>query len=247
MPQLTISIIQTTGLGVFIYYLIRGLHAKINGLEGVVNTQKQTIETMNKRIEETEKVGGIYRNLISDLPADLDNYKTIVSKTKDEIILELKNQNEETAKKLDEAKKVIESSGNPQEQINMHLAVLKNLLSEPVQRNESHFKNAYELKAVSEFNGRTLESSVSQIIKSKTLDEFLRNMGYDVNITENDSVFKIIFSDERKTPDGEHIEAAIGSHSITGGWNVIANNKIWVNQARINEWKDEFSSIKTIT
>jgi hypothetical protein len=48
---------STTGLGVCIWYLLRGLTEKITSLEGVIVAQKQTIEVMDKRIEETEKIG----------------------------------------------------------------------------------------------------------------------------------------------------------------------------------------------
>ncbi|TQP65385.1 hypothetical protein FLL91_19175, partial [Vibrio cholerae] len=44
------SILETTGLGTFIYFGYKGLSSKLNSLETVVNTQKQTIDTMDKRI-----------------------------------------------------------------------------------------------------------------------------------------------------------------------------------------------------
>ncbi|MDM3870153.1 hypothetical protein QSV34_02160 [Porticoccus sp. W117] len=240
------SIIEVTGLGVFIYYLFRSLSAKINSLEGVINAQKQTIDVMDKRIEETEKVGGIYKNLISDLPEDIDNYKTIISKTKDDVILELKTKNEEVEVKLKEAREIIQRSGDPKEEVNLHLSVLKNLLSEPALE-DSHFKKEYDLKAIAEFGGRAIEQSIAGIVKSKTLDEYFHLMGFDVTITDDDSVIKEIFSDERKLPNGERIESAMVNHSVSGGWHILANNKAWINDVRLNELKDEFSAIKTVT
>jgi len=239
------SILEATGLGVFIYYLFRGLSAKINSLESVVTAQKQTIEVMDKRIEETEKVGGIYKNLLADLPADIDNYKTIISKTKDEVILELKTQKKESEEKLQEAKKVIQSSGDPQEEINLHLSILKNLLSEPTVSREHH-KKEYDLKSISEFCDRSLETAVSKIVKSKTIDQFFHSLNIDVTITNDESVVKVIFSEKREMPSGEAIESAMANYSIDG-WHVFANNKAWINEVRLSELKDEFSAIKTIT
>lgn len=238
-----VSILEATGLGVFIYYLFRGLSAKINSLEGVVTAQKQIIEVMDKRIEETEKVGGIYKNLLSDLPAEIDNYKTIISKTKDDVILELKEQKKDTEHKLKEAKEIIQSSGDPQEEIKLHLSVLKVLLSKP--ETENH-KNEYYLKAISEFGDRSLESSVSEIVKARTLDEFFHRLNIKVTITNDDSIMKIVFSKNRKLPNGDPINSAMASHSFERDWHVFANNQAWINEARFSELKDEFSTIKTV-
>lgn len=243
MDPLLASILQTTGLGVFIWYLLRGLTEKITSLEGVIVAQKQTIEVMDKRIEETEKIGGIYKNLLSDLPSDIDNYKTLVSKTKDAVIVELQNQNAETKKKLDEAQKQIQASGSSQEQIAAHLKALKNLLSKP--RNQFGHESELDLKNLCEFNERTVESCVSLILESPTLDEFLHRLGFHVELTEDITPSRSVFSD-RTLPDGTPIVAARAAHSIDGGWFTVANDRIWVNQVRLGQWKDEFSMVKTI-
>ncbi len=99
------NILQTLGLGIFFYYLIRGLRLKITALEGTISVQNQTLEAMEKRIEETEKVGALYKNLIADLPKDLDNYRAIISRTKDDVILELNTEIQNKQKKLEEAEK----------------------------------------------------------------------------------------------------------------------------------------------
>lgn len=239
------TILESTGLGVFMYYLFRGLTMKINSIESVVKAQKATIDIMDKRIEETEKIGNIYKNLISDLPADIDNYKTIISKTKDETIVELKNQNEISKKKLDEAQRIIESSGNSKEIINSHLRTLKSLMSKPP-KNQHGISKDYDIREISEFAGRSIEHSVTLIVESPTVEVFLEKNGFQVNITEDDEIAKTFFI-ERKTPSGESIEIAMVSHSIDGGWFAVANNKIWVNSIRLNQWKDEFSAIKTIS
>ncbi len=246
METAIVSILEVTGLGIFIYYLFRGLLAKINGLENVLVAQKQVIDVMDKRIEETEKVGGIYKNLIADLPDDIDNYKTIISKTKDDVILELNSQKEETERKLEEAKLIIQNSGDPKEEINTHLCVLKNLLSETEVGND-HAKKEYDLKGIAEYSNKSIEKSVEAIVKSKTLDEYLHNMGFEVVVTEDDSILKSIFNENRQMPDGEPIKSAMANHSFGGGWHIFANRKAWINSIRLNELKDEFSAVKTIS
>ncbi len=244
------SLVQTAGLGIFVFYLIRGLKSEINSLRQTIDTQSKTLEVMDKRIVETEKIGDIYKNLISDLPQDIDNFKTIISKTKDETILELKNQHEATKKKLEEAKKIIESSEQGPNIIKLHLKVLKNLLSEPKFENLP-FKREYELSKICEFGGRTLEKCVPLLIESKTLEEFLQRIGFDVIVTDDESgtIMKSVFSSnvrERKTPRGEPLMYATAAHSISGGWHLIANDEFYLNKIKLDELKDEFSAVKTL-
>lgn len=243
------NIVEALGLGIFIFYLIRGLKTKIVSLESTVNIQNQTLDVMEKRISETEKVGDIYKNLISDLPQDLDNYKTILSKTKDETIVELKNQNETARKKLDEAEQKIQNSPQSPELIKHHLKVLKNLLSANSHK-KAGLHQKYDLESICENGDRTLEHCVPLIIESRTVEEFLSKAGFDVSVTDDNSVSKNIFggsNTKRLTPKGVPIQNAQAKHSITGAWFVIANNEFYINQIQLDELKDEFSSIKTIS
>ena len=231
------SIFEALGLGVFIFYLFHGLKHKIAGLEGIVTAQNQTLEVMEKRIVETEKIGDIYRNLMSDLPKDLDNYKTILSKTKDETILELKNQQEITQRKLDDAQNSIEKSKENPETIKHHLSILKNLLS----------KEDYDIARICEYGDKAIEYSVPLIVSSKTLVEFLTALGLEVEATEDTEITKEIFGKKgaRSTPKGAHLENATSTSSMGGGWYMIANNEFYVNQIKLEELQNEFNSIKS--
>lgn len=242
------SIIETLGLGIFLFYLFRGLKQKISALEGTVTIQSKTLEVMEKRIHETEKVGDIYRNLMSDLPQDLDNYKTILSKTKDETILELKNQQEITKKKLEEAQRHIEKSQHSPDTIKQHLKVLKNLLSEPILIETQFPKREYDLAQICQYGDHSVEQCVPVILTTNTLEEFLSRIGFYVVITQDKEIMKSVFgSKSRVTPKGMPLKYATGSHSITGGWHVIANDEFYMNEIRLSELKDEFSSIKTFS
>lgn len=244
MDPLVASILETTGLGVFIWYSLNGLKEKISSLEGVISAQKQTIEVMDKRIEETEKIGGIYRNLLSDLPADIDNYKTVVSKTKDAVIVELKNQNQEATKKLEDAQKQIKSSGTSQEQIHIHLKALKNLLSK--MKNKYGGERDLDLKMISNFGNNTVEAAIPLILSSPTLEDFLQKIGFHVEVSRDDPPeFKFIFID-KVMPDGTPVYAAFSTHSIDGGWLMMANDRMWLSEDRLGQLKDEFSLVKTI-
>lgn len=84
--NIIVTIIEGCGLATFFYYIINGLKRHIRALKETIEAQKGTLETMEKRIVETEKIGDLYKKMIETLPNDLDNFKTITSKLKDDTI-----------------------------------------------------------------------------------------------------------------------------------------------------------------
>jgi hypothetical protein len=241
MENLIPSFIETLGLGTFVYYIIRGLRLKITSLEGTIKIQNQTLRVMERRVEETEKIGATYKTWLADLPTDIDNYKTFISKTRDEIILEQQNQLEVTKKKLADAQKQIEESGNSGEVIGEHLRVLRALLSKP---DERFIDKTYDLRTLSELDGRKLEDSVSLILKSETLDQFLNKAGFTVHLKEDAVPTDLLFKD-RKTPDGEEVKTNARAHySASDGWFATANGKIWLNDKRLDRFREEFNAIR---
>ncbi len=92
------AIFQGGGILLFLYYYIRSLKNRITSLKDTIQAQEKTLSVMEKRITETEKVGNIYKNLIADLPKDLENYRAVISQTKDNVIFELRNMNKEIAR-----------------------------------------------------------------------------------------------------------------------------------------------------
>lgn len=236
-----VPVVQTVGLGAFFWYLIRGLKARISGLEGVISAQKATIDVMERRIQETEGVGRIYKNLLSDLPSDIEKYKTLVSQTKDTLIVELQSRSEDAEHKLKKAEAEIKATVGSPDQIALHLKVLKNLLGSSGSKRQHH----RDLANVCEFHGRTLEDCIPLLIASETLDVFLAQLGYKVEITEDRSRSDAIFKD-RLLANGEELIAGVASDSIYG-WYAMANNYIWLSSKMHSRWKDEFSAAKTVT
>lgn len=236
------SFFQTLGLGVFVYYLLRGLKDRVSSLESLINTQKQTLDVMERRVNETEKIGNIYRDLMASLPEDIDNFRTIISKTKDETIVELKNQNDNIKTKLKDAQHQIEHSGNPSNLIKSHLSVLKNLLDSG-QKNNSHNKKS-DLFAICEFNGRKIENCVPHIVSCHTFEKFISSIGLQLIIQENDDITKTAISD-RHLPDGTPIEAFQAGWGVAAGWYCLVNSSLYLDNERLSYYKDEFSSVKT--
>jgi hypothetical protein len=89
-------VFELGGLGVFIWFCIRGLQQQICALKTTIDTQRETLDTqastldaMERRVLEAERLGGLYRNLVAELPKDLDNYTALMRTIKDELIQEL--------------------------------------------------------------------------------------------------------------------------------------------------------------
>lgn len=198
---------------------------------------------MERRVQETEKVGNIYRDLLASLPTDLENFKTVLSKTKDETIVELQNQNETIKRKLHSAEELIQHSGNSKEVITLHLRVLNNLLSK--RANQFGRRGELDLASICEFGERKVENCIGYLVSAKTIDEFLHAIGFSVHVTTDDSFVKVAFT-ERKAPDGKPLEFATASHSIDTGWYCAANEHFYVSPERLSHLKDEFSYVKTV-
>jgi len=243
MDNILPSVFETVGLGVFFFYLIHGLKQKITALESTISIQGKTLDVMERRVQETQKVSDIYKNLMSDLPKDIDNFKTVLSKTKDATIIELRNQNEIAERKMEEAKKQIEGSKNSPEEIVRHLKVLKKLLSKPT--SDPFYPTHYALFHVCEFGGRKLEQCVPLILDSKTLEEFLARAGYSVVVTNDNKKLSAMFG-IKTTPRGAPLVSACISDSEKG-WYMITNDEFYITPEKMSSLKDEFGAVKTIT
>jgi Na+-transporting methylmalonyl-CoA/oxaloacetate decarboxylase gamma subunit len=101
--QISIIVLTILGSGfvtIFLFFLIRGLKLEIQSLNMAIETQNQTLEIVEKRIAENEKVGNIYKNLIDELPIAVDKYKEIIRKTKETVIEELEKAKQSQDEKL---------------------------------------------------------------------------------------------------------------------------------------------------
>lgn len=219
--------------------MIQGLKQRVGTLENVISEQNKTFTVMERRIEETERIGSIYKNLISDLPNDIENYKTIVSKTKDATILELRSQQELTAQKLEQTELKLQAYDTKQIPIAVHLKILRNLLGKNDRDTE------FTLTKIFEADGLSLERSIPVIAESGTLEICLMNLGISLFVSEEVYDFRK-FYDKKVTPKGEPLRTAHSQHSITTGYHLMANRELYMNQVRFDELETEFRSIKMI-
>ena len=172
MSDLLTSWIQTSGLGLFIWFLFNGLQNKITSLQGVIDAQCKTMEAIGKRIEQLEGFGSIYKNFFSDMPAVMENYKAMLTKDKESSISALQQRNLNDTKKLTEAEERIASISQSSSEREISLKQLNRLIDRPSKGLGDRDKLI--IRDISEFNGRLIDEAVPAIISSTTLDEFLK-------------------------------------------------------------------------
>src|SRR5262245_2222298 len=88
------------GVAAVLYHVIPGLKAQIGSMNKTIEVQQKTLEAMEKRVAETEKIGGMYRQLFEELPVEVEKWKTAIVKLKDERIQELEKANQDKDEKL---------------------------------------------------------------------------------------------------------------------------------------------------
>lgn len=239
------------GLGLFIWYSLQGLSRQIDSLKSVVNAQKDTIEVMSRRIEETEKIGGIYKTLLADLPGELDNYKKITSATKDEIILQLQSQKAEAKQEAEDAKREIEDvksqlrkSGSNEVDIANYARMAQQLATK--HKNRYGHEEELDLKKISMFEGRDIGSSVILLKAASSLREYITSLGFEVKVLDDYSGLDCII-EQRVMPGASRVEvreAILSSSSMDDDWLMIANNQIWLGNVRLERLEEEFALLR---
>jgi hypothetical protein len=83
------GVIQSGALGTFFWFVIRGMRSEIKGLQNTIKAQKDTLDVMERRTQETEKLGNVYRKFLEEIPEDIQHYKEFIRVTKDSTIADL--------------------------------------------------------------------------------------------------------------------------------------------------------------
>jgi phage shock protein A len=94
MTTIISSVIEGGAVITLVVIVFQSLKQNIAGLKGTVASQNETLVVMEKRVQETEKIGALYKKFINDLPSDIDAYQQTVKKLKDEVIQALEEANE---------------------------------------------------------------------------------------------------------------------------------------------------------
>jgi len=241
--DILITIIQTGGLGIFFYFLIKGLYKKIEAMNEVIFIQKQTLETMNTRIQETEKIGLIYKKLLEDLPNDLENYNTIIKKTKDRVIFELSNQKEELERELLMAEEKIKNSDETDLLKNKYLEVLRFMFGKNI--SDKSLDKDFDLRTFCYHSKCDGEECVKLFFESVDVMDFMKKIGFRFEIytkeIKTDSIIDLLN------------EFAANEKEITGcalyksmGWYIVMDNEIYLDKLRLDKIINEYNILKQL-
>jgi hypothetical protein len=239
--QLT-SWIQTSGLGLFIWFLFNGLQNKITSLQDVIDAQSKTMETMGQRIEQLEGIGSVYKSFFSDIPAVMDNYRTILTKDKEVTIVELQQRSFEDAKKLTEAEERIANISQTSTEREKTLKQLNRLIDRPSKG--LGLRDKLIIRDISEFNGRLIDSAVPAIISSTTLDEFLKNIGFELRSDLNRDQYLGFVTNEFHPNSPPRQPCLI--YSLENGYIVVTDSLVWSSSSAIELLKAEYDFAKNI-
>lgn len=250
-PELLSTLIPQFGLGLFLWWLINGLKTKVDSLKEVVDIQKETIGVMARRIEETEKIGGIYKTLLADLPKDLESYKKITSITKDETILLLQSENaeakrmaEQAQQEVEEVKSQLRKSGTTEVDVAVYARIAQILATK--HKNRYGHEVELDLKVISLFEGREIGNSVILLKAASSLSDFLRDLGFESQSLGDRSALRCVW-EQGKMPGFHEIEVRQSFYSETSrpdDWLLIANNNIWFGAERLARLEDEFRLLR---
>jgi hypothetical protein len=176
------------------------------------------------------------------MPAVMDNYKTILTKDKEVTIVELQQRNLEDAKKLTEAEERIASISQTSTEREKTLKQLNRLIDRPSKG--LGLRDKLIIREISEFNGRLIDAAVPAIISSTTLDEFLKNIGFELRSDLNRDQYLGFVTNELHPNGPLHQPCLI--YSLENGNIVVTDNLVWSSSSGIELLKAEYDFAKNI-
>ena len=225
--QIITGVLETGVIAFVVYMIMKGLKTEIKTLQTQVSTQNETIKTMDKRIQETEKIGDLYKKLVSDFPQALEDYQTVITKTKDKTIYELKSKLEEHELTIEDLTKRTKSA-NP-ELVQKASGISKLFLN----------KENKDLLEFLQKIGKP-EEIVDSMIKSNDFDGLMKNLGQEIETLEP--------SDPRELFGGEFMmkyNAKTASFGLGGGFYMITfDDKIYITPDWLEKFRQKYSELK---
>ena len=223
-----VGVLQAGGLSLFFAHVIRGLKTQIGALENTIKAQNSTLEVMERRVAETEKVGRIYQELFANLPKDLENYRAVIAATKDAAILELQNSNNQKDDIIKSLRKLeAAASSHPSPETLRQIEAMRFLLSDR--------QDAFRKFLVAVFDD--LEVAVAGIVKCETLKDF-----FDAH------KISIVLEDSKEKWD-EYVAAKPPAHMKTASWSggnwygVFQNGIVVMSTGQLFAFSDAYKSM----
>jgi len=220
------SFVQTGAIAWIVYSIIKGLKIEVNTLGKVVTSQSETIKTMDKRIQETEKIGDLYKKLISDFSKALDDYQAVLTKTKDTTIFELKSTVEEQKITISELKQKTENN-NPL-QAARAVNISKLFL-------ESENKQLLEFLQKIDNNS---DKVFSGIFEQKDFDRLMITLGKQILVSNN--IRELMYNEDSI----KKLEVIKASYSLNGiGYLITFNNEVYLSELTLNYYRKLYNAL----
>lgn len=227
--QIISALLQTGVISYVVYMIIKGLKTEIRTLQSQITAQNKTIETMDKRIQETEKIGELYKKLISDFPQALDDYQEIITKTKDKTIYELKSSLEEKELTIESLKD--QTKSNDPKKIDRAASITKLFLNKENKKLLDFLEKLHTDK----------DLIISTILENDDFNTVIKTLGYNLSVVENIDVRSIFGDDEYFNENRIRIMT-----SMLGGqvYYITLDNKIKISNLIYQEFCDTYNSLR---
>lgn len=221
------GILETGVIGFVVYMIIKGLKTEIQTLQKNVVAQNETIKTMDKRIEETEKISDLYKRLVSDFPQALDDYQAVITKTKDSTIYELKSKVEEQNLTIEELKKISEKGD---EKTSSRASIIGKLFLDKENKDLLQFIQNLESNK---------DLTFKSMFNNPTFDGFLNELNKEIKIISEDETRDII------TPKKmEEYKVRTATFGINGSYMVTFDNELYITDRLLTIFKEGYESLK---
>jgi diguanylate cyclase (GGDEF)-like protein len=208
MEELVKTVLEGSGIAIFVYFVIRGMKKEIVTLSQTVKHQNEIFDAMSKRISETEKMAESYKKWWEELQESYDKHKVALTKAKDEYISELEKAIEHKDEKL-QAKAEAEL-----DMITMQEETIEDLK----QRAFETERKLIEMRGVDQLTGiknrMSIEKDIRQLIREQRSFSLIL-MGLDGLKNKND-VYGHVAGDHILIEQSKRIINLAGTDRIVG-------------------------------
>jgi hypothetical protein len=224
--QIISGILETGAISFVVYMIMKGLKTEIKTLQKNVVAQNETIKTMDKRIEETEKIGDLYKRLISDFPQALDDYQAVITKTKDSTIYELKSKLEEQNLTIEELREISEKGDK---QTSTRATIIGKLFLDKENKDLLQFIQNLESNK---------DLTFKAMFENSNFNRFLASLKKEVKYVEEEGI-RDIFSSEFM----EKNKARNATINRNGSYMLTFDNELIISERLFNIFKNGYESL----
>lgn len=231
------SVLQGGALSFVGYQIVKGLRERVAALEKNIEVQKGTLDAMDRQIRETQKITTLYKSLLNDLPNDLKQYKTIVTETKDSVIVDLQRLNEEKDGRLRQLEERLAQASTGQsspDTVRRRLAIQHFLLLDANKDFREFLIRLY----------RDVSLAVASLERCEVFEALLADRGLTLVVVPEKESFQALMVSEN-VPGQPHIQFA--SFGFDGGFALRSDGVLMISTDRLRLYQDALRSLQQAT